>query len=107
MSCPPEIAKIIVQILQTGIVRIRAMAWSKETDKCALEADHLHNLPELLNDFSAERLKYYWDIERPSFMRQSSSAERAMFEPLWDQLAKQVAYLDNKRAERQFSTQPV
>jgi hypothetical protein len=34
------------------------------------EADHLHNLPQLLADYHPDRLRYYWDIERPSFIKQ-------------------------------------
>jgi hypothetical protein len=108
MTCPPEIARIVLQILQTGMLRIRASAWSKENDRCAVEADHLHNLPDLLNQFSWERLQYYWDVERLSFVRQSPPAEQALFEPLWNQLARHVTDLRNEQADRsQPSTQPV
>ncbi len=87
MTCPREIADVIAEILQAGILRIRALAWSEKLDRCALEADHIHNLPDLLKDFSEDKLKYYWEIERTLFIAKSAPDELGMFEPLWRQLA--------------------
>src|ERR1043166_741489 len=44
MQCPPEIAEIVTQIISMGLLRIRASGWSGNADRCAIEADHLHNL---------------------------------------------------------------
>jgi hypothetical protein len=88
MNCPPEIAKIITEILTAGLLRIRALGWSgANTERCAVEADHLHNLPALLNDFKPELLAYYWDAERVSFIERSSPEEVEGFEPLWDAMS--------------------
>src|SRR5207248_763300 len=45
MQCPPEIVEIVAHILQVGLVRIRALGWQNNAGRCAVEADHLHNLP--------------------------------------------------------------
>jgi hypothetical protein len=87
MNCPADIADIITQILQTGLLRIRPLGWSEEGSRCAAEADHLHNLPGLLRDYSPDRLQYYWDVERPSFIQQSKGVGLEAFTPLWDRLA--------------------
>jgi hypothetical protein len=90
MTCPPEIADLLLDITQLAILRIRAAGWEKNPERCALEADHVHNLCALIRDFSTERLRYYWNIERPSFISRITNAGSASFEPLWQQLQVQV-----------------
>ncbi len=84
MNCPSPIADILLNIIQIGILRIRAAAWSGSADQAAVEADHIHNLPAILKDFSADALKYYWEIERPSFM--SKTSDLGAFEDSWKKL---------------------
>lgn len=89
MNCPPAIAALVLEIFQTAILRIRGLGWSDaNASLCALEADHVHNLPGLLKQYSPELLKYYWDVERPSFISQSEAARHNVqgFEPLWESL---------------------
>ena|SRR5437773_1235522 len=86
MNCPPEIAEILLAILRTGLLRIRALSWSNDSRRCAVEADHLHNLPSLLTDFSLDRLQYYWDAERVGYLSQSTKEEVVLFEPDWKRL---------------------
>ena len=90
MQCPPEIMKILAAILRTGLLRIRSLGWNENPERCAIEADHLHNLPALLADFKPELLDYYWTCERPSFIQQCSSEGVTGFEPLWEALANHV-----------------
>jgi hypothetical protein len=87
MHCPPEIAEILCEILRTGLLRIRA---SRDAHRCAVEADHLHNLPDLLANYKPELLDYYWRVERVSFATRSSPEDVQAFEPLWKALAKHV-----------------
>jgi hypothetical protein len=91
MNCPSEIAEVLLKILAHGLLRIRAAGWSGAGDRCALEADHLHNLPGLLTDFSFDRLRYYWEGERPAFLQRSGEAEAAGFEPLWQKLQRSLS----------------
>jgi hypothetical protein len=86
MTCPPEIADVILDILKTGILQIRALGWSKEPERCSRQADHIHNLPDLLRNFSPDLLTFYWQTERASFIQHSSPEERVLFEPLWSRL---------------------
>lgn len=90
MRCPPEIADVVLEILRIAILRIREAAWSGNAQRCAIEADHVHNLPPLLGNYSADLLKFYWDVERVSFLAQSSTADVADFRSLWDRLADHV-----------------
>jgi len=47
-------------------------------------ADHIHNLPALLKNYSPEGLKFYWEIERAGFI--SKATEITAFEELWKKL---------------------
>src|SRR6266542_306476 len=87
MNCPPEIADIITRLIEAGILRIRAAAWAGDSARCAAEADHIHNLPGLLTNFSSETLRYYWDVERPAFLAQSGEVSLVTFHHLWQELA--------------------
>ena len=87
MNCPPEVAEVVLDILKTGLLRLRGCGWSGKSDCCAIEADHLHNLPDLLAYYSLDKLRYYWDIERIAYLSQSPADSAATFYPLWQQLA--------------------
>src|SRR3954467_11677357 len=93
MACPPEVSRIVLAMLQTGLLRIRSLAWSGEADRCAAEADHLHNLPSLLAGYSEELLYYYWDVERPAYMDQVPPDQLAQWEPHWQELRPHVEAL--------------
>jgi hypothetical protein len=88
MNCPSAIADILLEIIQLGVLRIRAQGWEGNPGRCAVEADHIHNLPALVQDYSPDRLKYYWEVERPSFVSRSAGASLTSFEPLWDELSR-------------------
>jgi len=81
MNCPPEIAAILLDVLYYGILRVRAR--SDEGERVFLEADHLHNLPQLIRDFSPARLHYYWNVERTCYMARTTPQEQAPFQELW------------------------
>jgi hypothetical protein len=98
MNCPTEIAAIVSKILQWGLLDIRNHGWGGDAARCAVEADHIHNLPALLSDFRPEALKFYWEVERPLFIERSSAEEVQHFEELWDELAPHVSRVANQFA---------
>lgn len=91
MTCPPDVARVILQILQVAVLRIRAGGWRGDSSRCALEADHVHNLPALLIDYSDELLRFYWQVERTSFMRRCRPDDLEGYEPLWAELEELVS----------------
>ncbi len=89
MKCPRDIAKVILEILELGILRIRSAGWAGNSRQCAAEADHIHNLPSLLIDYTPEKLRYYFEAERTSFIVQCAhSSEAEVFQSHWDRLAE-------------------
>jgi len=83
--CPNNIADVILRILQTGVVEARSAGWSKDADLGAAQADHIHNLPDLLRRYSPRKLKYYWNRERPLFISRMGG-QPLVFEELWAEL---------------------
>jgi hypothetical protein len=87
MQCPSEIAHVVNSAIRTGLLRIRSLAWQGEAERCGVEADHIHNLPDLLADYSEEKLAYYWNVERPSYMGRVPKADLLAWEPLWQRMS--------------------
>ena len=83
MDCPDQIAGVILQILREGVLSARSAG---NAERSALEADHVHNLPDLLRCFHPELLTYYWDAERPAYLKAAGWHNVQRFEPLWEQL---------------------
>jgi hypothetical protein len=94
MNCPVEIAAILTDIITIGLLHIRTLGWSGNSQRCAIEADHIHNLPYLLINFAPQRLVYYWEAERASFVNQTPRSDLAVLEPLWQRLSPHVEALE-------------
>jgi hypothetical protein len=90
MNCPPDVAAILLAILSRGVMQARAFGWSGNAERAAAEADHVHNLPGLLADYSSARLDYYWNAERPGYLARATPDQAALFRPLWEQLRPHV-----------------
>jgi hypothetical protein len=86
MNDSSEIAGILLEMLTTGLLRIRALGWAGDSRRCAVEADHIHNLPFLLRNCDPYGLAYYWEVERVSYIDQSGPDQLAAWEPLWQRL---------------------
>jgi hypothetical protein len=86
MKCPDPVADILLEILRVGLLRIRSLGWMANPGRCAVEADHLHNLPSLLLHYSSEALKHYWEGDRLAFQSKSSPDDLESFAHLWDRL---------------------
>lgn len=86
MRCPPEVAEILFDLLRIGIIRARAAGWDGDAGRCAIETDHIHNIPDLIEDFRAQRLDYYWKAERACYIDRIPDGPPWVWGPLWDQL---------------------
>ena len=90
MICPPPIAEIITSLLAKGLLHIRGAGWAGDASCCAVEADHLHNLPVLLTNFTPDVLRFYWEVERPAYLDQCPGRKAPPFEDLWEKLASWI-----------------
>lgn len=93
MNCPDDIADILIEIIYTACLSIRAAGYEGDSKYCALEASHIHNLPGLLRNFDENKLRYYWEITRLSYieqMREQREADTGAYKALWNRLKPHV-----------------
>jgi hypothetical protein len=96
-----EVPRIVLEILRLGLLRIRADGWAGKAAACAREADHIHNLPELLESKCKKSLLlYYWHTTRPCFIEECGGKDVGMFESLWAELERHVEPYYRKMAAR-------
>ena len=100
MNCPPDVADVLIEILRMGILQTRVWAGQKDFRRCVQEADHIHNLPGLLNNYAPQLLEFYWNVERPLLIQQLSEQGCQAFHPEWERLQTLV------ERESRLSTEP-
>ena len=82
-----EVREILLEILREGLLRIRVAGWAGRSEDCANEADHLHNLPWIIQECSLKPVRSYYEIARPAFTRMASNVSKPeLFEPQWERL---------------------
>ena len=69
MRCPARIEPTILEIIRCALLNIRSSGWDSNAAECALEADHVHNLPTLILDYSDGAVKYYLGPCREQYIR--------------------------------------
>lgn len=70
-ECPEPLRQAMLDLLAHTLVAIRNEP--SNSRQCQALADHMHNVPSLLSDFSPDLLRYYWEVERPCFLRAMNS----------------------------------
>ena len=81
-------AQDYLTVLEIGLLNIRALADSGNAAQCFIEADHIHNIPQLLKEWNDGMAEYYWNVERVSYLAKSDYNYAARFEPVWRQMRK-------------------
>ena len=59
---------IYVQILHYGLLRIRDSSATGHLQHCAVESEHLHNIPSLIGESNEHRHLYYFCQERTFYL---------------------------------------
>lgn len=100
MTCPTPIAELMLEIIQVGILNARSAGWSANAERAAAEADHFHNLPDLLIEYLPNKLEYYWRVERPSYIRHCAllGFPTTLFEAIWKRLSDVMLPLTSSSA---------
>jgi hypothetical protein len=80
-----EMNTILMTIIRTAILRIRYFGQRGDAKACAVEADHVHVLCELIESPDWNVLKYYYAISRQGYLREQC-ADATAFEPSWEKL---------------------
>lgn len=76
----------LMSILERSILLIRGNASNVDAVRC--EANHVHNIPQMLREFKIELLRYYWNIERIECIKFSPEKFAATHQGDWNVLAK-------------------
>ena len=76
------------QILLRVILLIRRFANSGDHSQCFIEADHVRNIPELLINPIPYKEKYYFEVERVSYLRDARPESAEAYAPFWEKLAE-------------------
>lgn len=84
-----DVVRILLEIIRVGLLRIRMFGDSGLATACRIEADHLHNIPELISSPSMARVKFYYEVEREAFLDATSSNVDS-FTELWENLRKAI-----------------
>lgn len=101
--CPDEVANAVTDILRRSLLRVRRAAGAGDAALCFIEADHVHNLPSLLANYSEQQLRFYLEVEREAFRRQverhparhADHRDVTEMRGAWDQLER---YLNSRLA---------
>jgi len=87
MNCPKETEDILLDIIYMATLRIQAEAKNGNAHRCGVEAYHIHNLPNILKNYSEDKVLYYYQFEIRSFVTSSEGINIGSFQPLWTKLA--------------------
>jgi hypothetical protein len=76
--------EIYTDILYHGLLAIRG---AQDLAYARALADHMHNLPHLIQSLEHTGLHdFYWRVERSSFLEQVTPEQARVFESLWWEL---------------------
>lgn len=84
--CPTEVQKQLLEILRWGILNIRSGSESNDCGICGIEANHIHNIPGLIERFSRDRLAYYLNVEAAQYAREIGPQIPLPLRTAWDVL---------------------
>ena len=90
VECPEPLRQALLELLTWTLVSIRN--YSTDAKLCFAHADHAHNIPDLLARFDPDRLAYYWEVERPIFVRSMTAIGQnpaAAFDQFWEVIERE------------------
>ncbi len=96
MEIEEELRRVLLNLIGTGLLRIRMCGWNGQAEHCAIEADHLHNIPGIAINPKIELVSYYYNTERPCFLKRALNTEE--FESDWTRLGEILAEMQSKGA---------
>jgi len=88
MRIPDAIQSQLLTILAIGARNIKFYCDGRRYELCGAEAYHIHNIPQMIQDFSAEKLAYYLDVEVAQYLRDLSDKPTGDLRAPWDVLRR-------------------
>ena len=93
MRSPNDIQTQLLTIPAIGILNIRSHCVAQRYYLCIVEVGHVHNIPDLIEDFSTDKLTYYLEVELAQYLREMSDKPRGDLQAPWDVLKRRLAEL--------------
>ncbi len=92
---PDEVQRALLQILHHTLLYIRS---TKNNELSFALADHAHNIPGLIEHYSIGKFRYYWEVERPCFVRamERLGEKYGIFQEHWEVLEQHYENLPNE-----------
>ncbi len=80
---PEDVRQAFLEILYHTLLHVRSGANKQAV--CFALSDHAHNIPHLVGKPKPELLQFYWEVERPLFLRKMRELTETVgvFEPSW------------------------
>lgn len=94
INCPDEVADVVLTILKDAILSMRIAGYAGNAEYCAIQANHIYNLPGLLRHYRRERLESYLKYGRGHYLRavgEIPEVNPEAFNPLWQRLEEFLA----------------
>ena len=63
---PDDVRHAFLEILRHTLLSVRA---TQNTELTFTLSDHAHNIPHLIDRYTPGIFRYYWEVERPCFIR--------------------------------------
>lgn len=63
---PDDVRHALLKLLYHTLMSIRA---TKDPELTFVLSDHAHNIPDLVDRYTPETFRYYWEVERPCFLQ--------------------------------------
>jgi len=94
-----DLDRLYVRLLQVGLLVLDQALEAGDTEWARIEIQHLHNVPSLVDEESAERHSYFWNDERAQYLdwlntqgsELARSRMRTYYEPIWDEMEPLIA----------------
>jgi hypothetical protein len=80
---PEDVRSAFLEVLYQSLLYIRVSAHKQAL--CFALSDHAHNIPYFIREPKPVLLQYYWNLERPCFLRKMQELNEtvSVFEPHW------------------------
>ncbi|MBI2805643.1 MAG: hypothetical protein HYX68_11755 [Planctomycetes bacterium] len=80
---------VYLEILEMAILNIRSLCAENNMTSCDHEASHVHNIPSFVRVYDPRRERYYWEVERVSYMEYGDPERVRCFGRLWAKLVSE------------------
>lgn len=82
-NAPKQIQDALTEIIYYGILMIRSEAKVGNSARCLIDAEHIHDLPNTINEYSDDRLLCYYPARVQAYLSATKGANVNCFRPAW------------------------